>query len=209
MRATQAAGPRDRGAQSAAGADVTGGPVPEAEAEGAATPEARALQVGTAPHVAGGPQDRGAGAGRRAAPDAVDLWAEAEGAPAPTARVGDAEDVAAGALLLACSAEAARLAAELALVDAGVAAALAGPAVRLPSGETGRQASAPAAPSAPALAVVLQRVDLLRQETAGLAQVLALLARHGHCEGRIPAACLAAATPLAAQGMRLQTPPRA
>lgn len=208
MRATRAADQRDRGAQPAVGPDAPEGPVAYAETESAATCDARSLQVGTAPRVVAVPQDLGVGDGRRAVSDGVDLWAEVDEAPEPTAPVGDGEDEAAGALLLACSAEAARLAAELARVDAGVAAALAGPAVRLPSAETGGHGVAPAPSSGPALAVALQRVDLLRQESAGLAQVLALLAQHGHCQGRIPAACLTAATPLAAQRIRLQAPPR-
>ena len=209
MRATQADGPWDSGTQPAPGPDAQGGSVPEAATENAAALQARDPQVGMAPRVSAVPQDRAAGAGRSPAHDFVDLWQEVEGAPAPTAQVADGEDEAAGALLLACSAEAARLAAELALVDAGVAAALGANSVRPPSAATAGHASAKAAPSAPALAVALQSVDLLRQESAALAQVLALLAQHGHCEGRIPAACLAAATPLAAQRKRLQTPPRA
>ena len=189
----------------APGPGAKAGPMPQARTDVAETAGACAPEGWRTPRGTALMQDQANRAGRRAAPDPADLWGEPEEAPAPPPGAGAGEDRAAGALLLACADEAGRLAAQLAAVDAQVAAALADPATGRPSGEAGR-ATAPAARPASALAAALQGVDLLRQESAGLAQVLALIVEHGQCAGRVPAAALAGATPLAAQRIRLQGP---
>ena len=136
-----------------------------------------------------------------------DLWGESAAGTAALeagpAEAGAGADIAASALLDSCAAEARRLATAMTGLDTDIAAALAAPGDARPQ-QTGAAAPPPAGAGA-ALPAALQRIDLLRQEVDGLARVIELLRAHGRCDGRVPFPSLAAATPLAAQRLRLQT----
>lgn len=145
--------------------------------------------------------------GQDAAPVFADLWDEpvAGASPAAVDVVGTGDALEVGLLLHACVAELHRLAADIAAVDAAVAAALVAPCMpHAPPGQTRHSDGGERPTASPAVLSALQSVDLLRQESAGVAQVLRLVAEHGHCAGRVPAALFASATPLAAQRLRLR-----
>lgn len=104
-------------------------------------------------------------------------------------------------LLAACAAEAERQAGIAARIDAALGAALA--AVRQAAGGSSAAPSPAAAAALAAGAADLQRADLMRQELAGLASALALLARHDSLETEIPILDILDCTPLGALRQRL------